>query len=744
MGKDWDEALPNPEIFEECLRVLKPGGFAFVMSAPRSDVHSRMCILLEEAGFNISFTPIAWAYGTGFPKALNISKNISKSVDKIEKVDIYSKHGDLLWENINSKVVKNVETLLKKNQMEAGILTILKGSVQSNVQMEEITNKLGVNVNTVEIDFSEAHHTLKETNTLIAIQNADISEKQNSLNVGCVELKLENQNHLLKELKIVSVPISVQALLCEEIEDKIREGVVQKIENGNGKYIREMDINALCVEILNYLKPIILNLAQNTLNFDMNYQMELQFAMNVIITKSIMEPLITNTVDILKEELKLYYSKFDGAYAGMQVKPAWENVIVCMKPLSEKSYLNQALDNGGGITWLDDVRVPFQGMNGNQSDSDRRGFTERSSIKEGEVYSEAYGNEAQQWGFKKPISKDYEQYTKDNVGAQEEFNTDTDGLSRGKHPSRKKKTDQEKFEAAKGNNPKNYKEGRGWDQWGLEEEKHNFSNLTDEEAIEKFGTLENYKKWRRDNLAPGEDRRLIDGGSWDTSKMAKNVYSGGYSGKRVSAPMKKKKSDYDKYVEKQKSFAGAKTIGKVNEGGNTFLGGDMKQLDPSDTYQKPKTTKRKPRAEDNVFKSSGFKSENNDTAEASSMGRFPANLLVSDNVLDDGKIRKGDSRTTKSTYDKGIWGNAKAVESNALYNDTGGFSRYFSLDEWWKQYFHELPEEVQRTFPFLIVPKASKSEKQSGLEKISNVKYELNKDVPDDILEEIETHFKPK
>ena len=38
MGKDWDKALPNPETWKECLRVLKPGGFAFIMSSP-----GRMC-----------------------------------------------------------------------------------------------------------------------------------------------------------------------------------------------------------------------------------------------------------------------------------------------------------------------------------------------------------------------------------------------------------------------------------------------------------------------------------------------------------------------------------------------------------------------------------------------------------------------------------------------------------------------------------------------------------------------------
>ena len=187
-------------------------------------------------------------------------------------------------------------------------------------------------------------------------------------------------------------------------------------------------------------------------------------------------------------------------------------------------------------------------------------------------------------------------------------------------------------------------------------------------------------------------------------------------GQVQNAKRKPYKSDYQKYVEKQKSFANAKTIGTTIKGNEHFLGGDIKQLNPAENYQKPKTTKRKPREDGTVFKTSGFKSENNDTAEASPMGRFPANLLVSDNIIDDGKIRKGDSRTTKSTYDKGIWGNAKAVESNALYNDSGGYSRYFSLDSWFEKNIKQLPEPVQQTFPFMIVPKASKSEKNNGLD----------------------------
>ena len=78
MGKSWDKVLPPKEIWTECYRVLKPGSFIAVMSSPRSDVLYRMIKDLEDAGFDMSFSPILWTYHTGFPKASDVSKMIDK------------------------------------------------------------------------------------------------------------------------------------------------------------------------------------------------------------------------------------------------------------------------------------------------------------------------------------------------------------------------------------------------------------------------------------------------------------------------------------------------------------------------------------------------------------------------------------------------------------------------------------------------------------------------------------------
>ena len=137
---------------------------------------------------------------------------------------------------------------------------------------------------------------------------------------------------------------------------------------------------------------------------------------------------------------------------------------------------------------------------------------------------------------------------------------------------------------------------------------------------------------------------------------------------------------------------------------------------PGETQDYRKTTNRKQRTEDSVFKTSGFNNEDNERAEASPMGRFPANLLVSDNIIDDGKIRtaKPHGGDGKPLDTQGMgWGFKRMASS---ISDSGGYSRYFSLDAWFEKNLKSLPEPVQQTFPFMIVPKASKSEKNNGLD----------------------------
>ena len=76
MGKRWDYDVPSAEIWAECLRVLKPGGHLLAFAGTRTQ--HRMAVRIEDAGFEIR-DMIAWVYGSGFPKSLDVSKAIDKA-----------------------------------------------------------------------------------------------------------------------------------------------------------------------------------------------------------------------------------------------------------------------------------------------------------------------------------------------------------------------------------------------------------------------------------------------------------------------------------------------------------------------------------------------------------------------------------------------------------------------------------------------------------------------------------------
>lgn len=111
MGKKWDYDVPDVDVWAECLRVLKPGGHLLSFAGARTQ--HRMAVRIEDSGFELrdmvtflydtnetaqalieSLTPeqlklldatfgrdsmLAWTYGSGFPKSLDVSKAIDKA-----------------------------------------------------------------------------------------------------------------------------------------------------------------------------------------------------------------------------------------------------------------------------------------------------------------------------------------------------------------------------------------------------------------------------------------------------------------------------------------------------------------------------------------------------------------------------------------------------------------------------------------------------------------------------------------
>ncbi len=79
LGKDWDSNTGAVETWEECFRVLKPGGHILAFSAART--YHNLATNIESVGFDIR-DQLMWLYGSGFPKAQDIGKAIDKRANK--------------------------------------------------------------------------------------------------------------------------------------------------------------------------------------------------------------------------------------------------------------------------------------------------------------------------------------------------------------------------------------------------------------------------------------------------------------------------------------------------------------------------------------------------------------------------------------------------------------------------------------------------------------------------------------
>jgi site-specific DNA-methyltransferase (adenine-specific) len=89
MGKGWDSSgiAFNTQVWTECLRVLKPGGHLLAFGGTRT--YHRMTVAIEDSGFEIRDC-IFWCYGQGFPKSMDISKQIDKKLGaQREVIGIY-------------------------------------------------------------------------------------------------------------------------------------------------------------------------------------------------------------------------------------------------------------------------------------------------------------------------------------------------------------------------------------------------------------------------------------------------------------------------------------------------------------------------------------------------------------------------------------------------------------------------------------------------------------------------------
>jgi len=162
-----------------------------------------------------------------------------------------------------------------------------------------------------------------------------------------------------------------------------------------------------------------------------------------------------------------------------------------------------------------------------------------------------------------------------------------------------------------------------------------------------------------------------------------------------------------------KPFSEKTIVDNVLKWGTGAINVDACRIPTEDDLKKDWESKRKD--QDNNLFDLGLAKKYSEGQEKyyTSLGRFPANLLVSDKALDTGEKQRGGITNYEASS---IYGSKMdRIKRDMWIEDIGGRSRYFDLDAWFEARVKRLPVEVQKTFPFLQVPKASKKERNEGL-----------------------------
>jgi DNA modification methylase len=152
MGKKWDYDVPEVDIWKEAFRVLKPGGHLLSFAGTRT--YHRMAVNVEDAGFDIR-DMISWLYGSGFPKSLNIGKQIDK-IQGNEREDlgfdktrhrIVKNHNQKCYSHFRQKDADNKARITKGNSKYEGWGTALKPACEPIVVARKPLSEKNVALN---------------------------------------------------------------------------------------------------------------------------------------------------------------------------------------------------------------------------------------------------------------------------------------------------------------------------------------------------------------------------------------------------------------------------------------------------------------------------------------------------------------------------------------------------------------------------------------------------------------------
>lgn len=76
--------------------------------------------------------------------------------------------------------------------------------------------------------------------------------------------------------------------------------------------------------------------------------------------------------------------------------------------------------------------------------------------------------------------------------------------------------------------------------------------------------------------------------------------------------------------------------------------------------------------------------------DSAKQGRFTPNLLVSDDMLNDGRISQAGEYKGEGSKSGGIWNKSTGKPAGKEYGDKGSNSQYYDLDLWFQKMIEKL------------------------------------------------------
>jgi DNA modification methylase len=679
MNKDWDKAVVSVEVWKECLRVLKHGAFAAIMSSPRQDVLSRMIVNLQDAGFRTDFTSIYWTYAClsedtevltedGWELFNMSNRFIAKKIlcydisndryhfESPKEWKVYNQIKDTLYriksDNTDQLVTRNHRCLVER---EGKLLFQFAEELGQEIKIPYLDSLPSLSMSLSNVWSNDTKKRQNDNGSILfdklssesgnsqisfgkwktQTQNVRRTEtKTERINDGRKELGLERGSNLfqkegqLYQCQIYSMSKGIsndgsKGWLCYGTSNISSESIRSTtFENrGSSSYRSQSSQQFIRQPDAFYEQPT----SQEIRTLSRTYKTTLASVTREYYEGSVFCPVVSTGCFIARRNGKIFLTGNSGFPKAANVSKLVDKKPYKVEIKAIKHYLLEWVNKSGKTRSQINKECGFNAI----------GYLVTNSL--------------DTWGVNLPPPNKWLKM-KQVIG----FDDTWDYFIK------------EGNREIVGQKTKARSEGANF-------------------AMPTMGAPTKYININETKSAT-EQAKALDGS-----------YAGFQPKPAVEVILMVMKSLNQKSFVDQ-ALSNGKGITWLDSCRIPFSNGDLEELEAKN----PHTVK----APNNVYGDYSMC----DKPWQIPNGRFPANLLCSDDVLNDGSNRKSGKPhalySSKEKYEG--WGKTMSNRNGemACYGDSGSYSRYFSLDKWF-----------DTTFPFLAIPKASTSEKNKGLDK---------------------------